>query len=77
MNLNGYLMTNGRGARWLGPTVILAVPGTISGLLGNAINLPSAVGFDLLSDRKSRFGVTVLARFRRRCRGEIEQRTSG
>ena len=56
------LAINGPGAYSLGLAKVL-VPRPIGGFLGNAIDLASAVGFDLFSDREARVRVTVLARF--------------
>jgi hypothetical protein len=56
------LANNGRGAYSLGLAKVL-VPRSIGGLLGNTIDLASAVGLDLVSDREARVRVTILARF--------------
>ena len=56
------LAISGPGAYALGLAEVL-VPRSIGRLLGNTIDLASAVGFDLFSDREARVRVTILARF--------------
>jgi hypothetical protein len=56
---------------------ILAVPRSISGLFGDAIDFTRAIGLNLLSYGKAGVRVTVLAGSLSRDRGRIDPRTNG